>query len=212
MRSRSSLFAIGLLASLLAGCLGETSTPSAGGSTDVPSASAPASPDGSPSSSGTPSGSEGADPTDDLGAFTCDLPIHVDATIARANIADIRVGTHDGYDRLVFEFIGGLPEVSLDRAAPPFTHDASGEPITVEGSSFLRLTMRGGTRQTEEGTSSYEGPTDFDTGFPSLVHVALGGDFEGQSTYYLGLAAESCVRVTAITDEGAPRLVVDIEQ
>ena len=58
--------------------------------------------------------------------------------MARANIADVRVATHDGYDRVVFEFTDGLPEVFLERAEPPFTHDASGAPIDVEGTSFLR--------------------------------------------------------------------------
>ena len=62
-------------------------------------------------------------------------------------------------------------------------------PLDVSGSSFLRLTMRGGTKQTEDGTSSYDGPTDFDPGFPALVDLVEGGDFEAQSTWYLGLSA-----------------------
>ena len=73
--------------------------------------------------------------------------------------------------------------------------------------------MRGGTKQTEDGTSSYDGPTDFDTGIPALVHLVEGGDFEAQSTWYLGLAAESCVpRQPPLTDDGssAPSLI-DIE-
>ena len=130
---------------------------------------------------------------------------------ARAQIVDVRVGTHADYDRVVFEFADGLPEISLDRATPPFTQDASGLPIDVEGTSFLRLTMRGGTKQTEDGTSSYDGPTDFDPGFPMLVDLAEGGDFEAQSTWYLGLNGEACPRVTLLTEDGAPRLVIDVE-
>ena len=37
------------------------------------------------------------------------------------------------------------------------------------------------------------------------------GDFEAQSTWYFGLAAESCVRVLTLTDDGTARLVIDIE-
>jgi hypothetical protein len=150
-------------------------------------------------------------PSEELGAFSCELPIVEAATTPRANITDVRAGTHDGYDRVVFEFAQGLPEFSLDRATPPFTQDATGAPIVVEGSSFLRLTMRGGTKQTEEGTSSYDGPTDFDPGFPTLVDLVEGGDFEAQSTWYLGLSTEACVRVILLTDDGAPRLVIDVE-
>jgi hypothetical protein len=134
-----------------------------------------------------------------------------DATVARAQIVDVRVGTHADHDRVVFEFADGLPEFTLDRAAPPFAEDASGLPLQVEGSSFLRLTMRGGTKQTEDGTSSYDGPTDFDPGFPMLLDLIEGGDFEAQSTWYLGLSADACVRVMQLVGEGgSPRLVIDV--
>ncbi len=146
--------------------------------------------------------------------FTCDLPIHLDATTAIANITDVRVATHDGFDRVVFEFADGLPEVLLERASPPFTHDASGEPIDVGGSSFLRLTLIGGTKQMPDGSSSYEGPRDFSTAFPTLVHLIEGGDFEARSTWYLGLGSEACVNVFTLDAEGGsgPRLVIDLEQ
>lgn len=206
------LLPLSAIAILLAGCFGSAASPSASATT--PSASQPAT-----ASAGQPSPSagesEGASvepiPSEDLGPFTCDLPIHVDATTARANITDVRVGTHADYDRVVFEFTDGLPEASLERAEPPFTQDASGAPIDVEGSSFLRLIMRGGTKQTEEGTSSYDGPLDFDPGFATLVDLIEGGDFEAQSTWYLGLTSDACVRVITLTDDGPPRLVIDVE-
>jgi len=213
MRHPRRLAALGPVALLLAGCIGGSpADPSA-------TASAPASiptidPGASASGPGVPTPEPTAEPvpSDDLGSFSCDLPVVDDATIARAQITDVRVGTHADYDRVVFEFADGLPEMTLDRAAPPFTGDASGLPIEVDGTSFLRLTMRGGTKQTEDNTSSYEGPTDFDPGFPMLVDLTEGGDFEAQSTWYLGLEAEACVRVMQLVGEGGPaRLVIDVE-
>lgn len=188
----------------LTACLGGTTSPSA---SVAPSASAPgaSSAPASVAASAAPSAS-----AEDLGPFSCELPIHVDATVPRANIVDVRVGTHDGYDRAVVEFVGGLPEVFVERATPPFVQDGSGNPLDVEGTSFLRVTLRGGTKQTDEGTSSYEGPRDFSTEFPMLVHFIEGGDFEAQSTWYVGLAEEACVRVLAL-DEEEPRLVIDVE-
>jgi hypothetical protein len=200
---RRSLAAFALIALVVAACSSPAATTTAGASS-------------SPGQTLTPIGSAAATedpiPSDELGAFSCDLPIHEDATVARANITDVRTGTHDGYDRVVFEFAGGIPEASLERAEPPFTQDASGAPIEVQGESFLRLLLRGGTKQTDEGTSSYDGPTEFETGYPALVHLIEGGDFEAQSTWYFGLAAESCVRVLTLTDDGTARLVIDIEQ
>jgi hypothetical protein len=206
MRNPHRLAAIALIGLVATACTSPSSSP-----TEVANPR--------PEPTGTPVASEGGDgspaptpepiPSDELEPFTCDPPIHVDQTVARANITDVRIGTHDGYDRVVFEFAGGLPEASLERAEPPFTHDASGEPIDVAGESFLRLIMRGGTKQVDDGTSSYGGPTDFDPGHPALIDLVEGGDFEAQSTWYFGLDTESCVRV--LTLDGEPRIVIDIE-
>jgi hypothetical protein len=202
MHSFRRLVPLGMLAVLVAAC----STPSAAS----PTASASATPGSSATAAASGTGGAEQTPSTEPGDFTCDLPIHEQATVGETtNIVDVRVGTHDGFDRVVFEFTDGTPEISLDRATPPFTQDASGAPIDVEGESFLRLVMRGGTKQTEDGTSSYDGSRDFDPGFPALVDLIEGGDFEAQSTWYLGLTAESCVSVTLLEDE--PRLVIDIQ-
>lgn len=168
--------------------------------------------EGSPSddpSEEAPSASADAIPSDELGEFTCELPVVEDPSVAIANIVDVRVGNHEGFDRVVFEFEQGTPELTLSRAEPPFTADGSGFPVEVDGSSFLALVMRGGTKQTDEGTSSYDGPTEFTDDGPALVQLVEGGDFERQSTWYFGLAAEDCVRVLLLDDPH--RLVIDIE-
>jgi hypothetical protein len=203
MRLHRSPGALAIVGFLLAACVGETTAPSntSGASSTIPASTA--------AGESAPASVEPI-PSEALGAFSCDLPVVEDATVARALITDVRVGTHADYDRVVFEFADGLPEITLDRATPPFTHDASGLPVEVTGSSFLRLTMRGGTKQTLENTSSYDGPTDFDPEFLTLVDLVEGGDFEAQSTWYLGLAGDACVRVLQLTDD-APRLVIDVE-
>jgi hypothetical protein len=204
MRHLHRVLALGLIGLVAVGCSSPTATAAPSAEPTLAAASSASQPATTDSREPVPS--------EALEDFTCDeLPIHEDATVARANIVDVRMATHDGFDRVVFEFVDGLPEVTLDRAEPPFTHDASGAPLTVEGTSFLRLTMRGGTKQTDEGTSSYDGPTEFDPELPTLVDLVEGGDFEAQSTWYLGLSAEACVRVMALTDDGAPRLVIDVE-
>ena len=153
--------------------------------------------------------SEEAIPSGDLGEFTCDLPVVEDPSVGIANIVDVRIGSHEGFDRVVFEFEQGTPELTLSRAEPPFSADGSGMPIEVDGDSFLALVMRGGTKQTDEGTSSYDGPTEFTDAGPGLVHLVEGGDFERQSTWYFGLADEDCVRILLLEDPY--RLVIDIE-
>lgn len=200
---RTALLLVTVLA--LAACTG--ADPSAGESQGVPASTRTSSDASVPAS--TQASSLEPVPSDELGPFTCDLPIVEDPTVAIANLVDVRYATHPDYDRVVFEFAQGIPELTLDAASPPFAADGSGLPIAVDGDSFLRLTMRGGTRQTDEGTSSYDGPTNFDPGSPTLVDLVQGGDFERQSTWYLGLSAESCARVVLL--DGPPRLVIDVE-
>jgi hypothetical protein len=188
--------------------------PSIGGPSASPSASASPSQAASESPSASPSASSSAAPipSEDLGAFTCELPIVEAATVwPPANIADVRVGTHDGYDRAVWEFVQGLPEYQLERINPPFLHDPTGEPVEVAGTSFLRLIMRGGTRETIDHTSSWDGPRAFHPDFATLVDLVEGGDFEAQSTWYFGLTEEECVRILTLNDDGSARLVIDIE-
>ena len=213
MRSPLRIILVTLVLVTVAACSSPAATAPAS-TTAEPSTSAPASPAPSSSESPEESGAPTTEPipSDELGPFTCDLPIHVDATTGRALVNDVRIGEHDGYDRVVFEFRDGLPEASLERDEPPFTEDASGRPLEVRGDSFLRLVMRGGTKQQVDGTSSYDGSTDFDVDQPALVHLIEGGDFEAQSTWYFGLNEESCVRVLTLEDDGSARLVIDIEQ
>jgi len=196
-----------LLASLLilVACEAAT-TPSAS-----PSASASAdAPSGSEEPAGTPVTSIDPAPTDELEPFSCELPVVEAATEPPpVNIVDVRVGSHDDYDRVVFEFDSGIPEFTVDQAEPPFTEDGSGFPIDVEGESFMVLVMRGGTKQTDTGESSYDGPTDFDPGLDRLVDLVEGGDFEAQSTWYFGLTGDACTRVFTLSEPD--RLVIDIE-
>jgi hypothetical protein len=198
----------------LTACTSNTDgTPSA---SEQPSAPASEEPEPSQPSTDAPSAPPASEepslepiPSDELGEFTCDLPIVEDPSVAIANIVDVRIGSHEGFDRVVFEFDQGTPELTLSRAEPPFTADGSGLAIEVDGSSFLALVMRGGTKQTDEGTSSYDGPTEFIDDAPGLVHLVEGGDFERQSTWYFGLSDEDCVRVMLLDDPY--RLVIDIE-
>jgi hypothetical protein len=183
----------------------DASSPAA--SSAPPSASAPAA---SEAATTAPTPTAEAIPSDELGGFTCELPITEAATAAGiTNYTDVRVGTHDGYDRLVIEFTDGTPALTLQADEPPYEQDASGLPLDVEGERVLRLTLPNGTAAGESEQPTYDGPLNFDPGFPVLVDVVHGGDFEAQTTWFIGLAKESCVRVTLLTDPD--RIVIDVE-
>jgi len=204
--------ALTLIALLVAaGCTAASPSP---GSAE-PSASASVAASNSPSTpvsvapSATSSEEPSDEPTESLLPFACTPTVGIPSTTARAQITDVRFAEHDGYDRIVFEFTGGIPETLIEAVLPPFFEDASGLPLTVNGTAFLRVTMHGASRVDPDGVVTYSGPTEFEPGLPQLVHLVEGGDFEAVSTWYLGLDGGGCLRVLTLT--GPSRLVIDIE-
>lgn len=190
--------------------------PAAGGSAS-PSISSPPSGSASPSvaqpsesAAETPTTTPTAKATDDLGAFSCDLPIRGAGNVARAQITDVRVGTHAGYDRVVVEFDAGIPPYTLDEVNPPLLADPSGMEMHVEGSAFWSLVLQGGTRVNLDGSMSYSGRTDFTPDFPALAELVEAGDFEAVSSWFIGLHESTCARVLTLAHPA--RLVIDIQQ
>jgi len=120
-----------------------------------------------------------------------------------ATLTNIRPGSHagDGYDRVVFDFNGGIPSWDLTRQeSPTFTHDASGQPVTLDGSAGLKLVLR--LADVAGGVAS-----DLTPRFTSIREVAQLGNFEHQLTYGIGLSSSQCVRVLQLSNS---RLVVDV--
>jgi hypothetical protein len=200
-RRLSALLVVGLVI-LLAACRGTGL-----GVADTPSPSAAASDEVTESAAASASDQPSAAPSGQIGPFSCAFPTTGTATVARAQLVKVRVGTHAGYDRVVFEFADGVPAFTLDEAAPPLTEDASGRKLDVDGNAFWQLIMRDASRTDLDGMTMLT-KTDFTPNFPKLVELIEGGDFEAVSTWYVGLDAESCVRVMTLQDP--PRLVFDI--
>jgi len=219
-RRRSAVIAV-MAAAILGGCTSASSpaastaslepSPTPGVASTEPTASAtPTAAEPTVSLTASPSESASAEPSADLPGFACSPSTGLAATTPRATITDVRIGTHDGYDRVVFEFDSGIPTVTVAAALPPFYEDASGLPVVVIGTAFLRVTMTGASAATPDGVVAYDGPYSFTPGFPRLAHLVQAGDFEAVSTWYIGLNGGACLRV--LTLDNPSRLVIDVEQ
>jgi hypothetical protein len=219
MSSRRSAFPLLIAISLLAAACSSPSasvSPSPSTIQATVSAEASASEPTSPSDEASPSESAAPEPSDDeLGAFSCDLPVDNSGTAAHAQITDVRVGSHPDYDRIVFEFVaeGGadaIPPFSIEASEPPFLQDGSGMPIEVSGDEFLTIHLFGGTKVSPTGGITYDGPTDFTEEMPRLDQLTESGDFEAVSTWIAGMhASDGCYRVTTL--DSPSRLVIDLE-
>jgi len=132
------------------------------------------------------------------------------------NLRDVRVGAHDGYDRIVFEFAPpkpnagghrGIPAYEIRQARPPFAQDPSDLPLDVVGDSFVHLVMQGATGYDFDGNPTYTGPRVLTPGFGTLAQAVQGGDFEATLTWVFGLSRPTCWQVQELSNPD--RLVVD---
>ena len=108
-----------------------------------------------------------------------------------ATLTNIRAAAHagDGYDRVVFDFNGGIPSWDLARQeSASFVRDASGQNVTLEGNAGLKLILRG-----TDVTGSVS--SDLQPRFTSIREIAQIGNFEHQLTYAIGLSSSQCIRV-----------------
>jgi hypothetical protein len=209
--SRPAFGALGLIAMVaLSACTAGGASPSSAGpsSSAIDSAGFEPSISASQLASAEPS-AKPSEPTESLPPFACTPSASVASTTDRAQITDVRVGTHVGYDRVVFEFAAGIPDAVIEGVLPPFYADPSGLELQVAGTAFLRVTMHGASKMSPGGSVTYSGSTTFEPGFNRLVELIEGGDFEAVSTWYLGLEGAGCYRVLTLTDPS--RMVIDIE-
>ena len=140
------------------------------------------------------------------GSYTCSFPVTLAGTAAGPSQAvptAVRIGKHGDYDRIVFEYSGTvLPALEISAVTPPFTHDPSGLPLTVAGTSFLRIRLEG----VKSGVSLR---TNYLVSFPALTQVKEQGDFEAIQSWITGLTRPGCVHVSVLS---APaRIVIDLQ-
>ena len=127
---------------------------------------------------------------------------------------DVRTGTHDCYERFVIElqssggptssaFPGLLGPVRGRARHAPAEGRAGGDP----GDAALLVSMGSPMRTADDG--GYQGPTDVTPNGDTVIReYRLVEDFEGQSTWAIGLDRQRSFTVTVL--DGPPRLVVDI--
>jgi hypothetical protein len=207
MRSRTRL-APPLLAAVLAGsallsgCGGDEPTDSAS-ATSTPVASGAAEPGG-------------VDGTDDDGAAAAsDFPGDAEPDTAEASagarltVSDIRIGRHDGFDRVVFE-VGGEGAPGWDvRYVDAAGSQGSGEPIDPAGEAILQVTLTGMGYPYDTGVEEWSssGPVTGD-GTRTVTELVWDATFEGTSVAFVGTTGEAPFRVYLL--EGPTRLVVEV--
>jgi hypothetical protein len=119
----------------------------------------------------------------------------------------IRAAHHPGYDRLVFEFRGGLPASRQARYVHAVTADGSGRPVRLLGRAFLAIRFTPAVGHDDAGHGTF-GPARRAPNLPNLRQVATAGDFEAVLSFGAGLRSRASFRAFALVSPS--RVVIDI--
>ncbi len=224
-RSTGSLLVLTVTALLgLAACTQGGGTPDGSSSAASPSASTPAP---SPTTDETPTtgpsplatgtsepGSTDGDGGTDTPAFPADTSPDTGEMTGEPSadeigtLTDLRVGAHDGYDRVVFEFTGPATPGWDVRYVPEAIGDPSGLPVDVPGDAVLEVTLF--SVMVPQGDEAYQGPSILRAaGTTAVTEVNWNSLFEGYLQAFIGVSgSEHPFRAFALTDPA--RVVVDI--
>jgi hypothetical protein len=123
---------------------------------------------------------------------------------AGAVLVQVRTGRHDGFDRVVFEFRGGLPGYQA-RYVEKVT-SASGARVSLRGEAFLLLAFDG-ARASEPGGGATFTLADPRPGYDSVKQVRLVDDGGGRVRFGVGLAAVAGYKVSELPPD---RIYVDV--
>jgi hypothetical protein len=121
-------------------------------------------------------------------------------------LTDVRAGRHTGFDRVVFEFSGPVPEHRIGYVKQ-LVQDGSGKPVSVAGTADLEVVFRGANAHEDDGTPTIS-PRRYSTGLPAVKEIAQIGDFEAVVTYGIGVDRKRPIKVSTLSNPS--RLVIDV--
>jgi hypothetical protein len=203
------LIAAALAGSLLAGCTGDDETAASSTTSSAPTTVASGS-----GASAEPAAQE-ADAETDEGTDAPPFPADASADTqdaspsAMVTVRDIRIGRHDGFDRIVFE-VGGAGTPGWDvRYVEAATSQGSGDSVAVAGGAILRVTITGAGYPDDTGVAEFVSRDPLTAaGTEEVQEVVFDGTYEGTTVAFAGTRARAPFRVFAL--QNPARVVVDV--
>lgn len=124
----------------------------------------------------------------------------------RLMVSGVRVGSHPGFDRVVFDLVGqGHPGWYVRYTTTP-AQQGSGHPVPYRGATALQVGIEGTPYPFELGMDFPDHGTV--TGSGNVTEVIFSSLYEGRTEFVIGVADELPYSVTVL--EQPPRLIVDI--
>jgi hypothetical protein len=115
-------------------------------------------------------------------------------------LAAVRVGAHEGFDRIVFEFDAGVPGYAVKYVDRPITEDGSGATVAIEGGAVLSVRFESASAH-DVTTTRIKGPGG------AIAEAVRTGDFEAVVNWAVGVRRKAPFH--AYVSEGN-KLVIDV--
>jgi hypothetical protein len=122
-------------------------------------------------------------------------------------LVGIRAAHHPTFDRIVFDFDGGLPATREAAYVPELIGDPSGLPVPVAGRAILQV--RFAQADSHDAGGNATAPDRIAFALPNVVTAVRSGDFEAVVTYGIGLASRQPFRLSTLTNPD--RIVIDVD-
>ncbi|WP_045879410.1 hypothetical protein [Pseudofrankia sp. DC12] len=201
--ARAALPVLALVAAVLAGC--------SSGGTPVPTTPATSSgaPTATPSQVATPQPSPSEAQAPSAPAWPSGPTSRIRSTTPPPELVNVTAG-HDvvnelSFDRVVFEFTGGLPGYTAQYVNQVLT-PGQGTAMALAGQAFFQIVLTPAAAHDASGQPTVTSPID-GGGLPAIRQIALAGDFEGYVHFGIGLSGVAGYRVTELAKPD--RLVFD---
>lgn len=195
-----------MVAALLSGCAGGEATTAASSTTSTPEVSA-----GATESQAASEAETVDDGSTDVPSFPGDAEPDTAEASANANVtvSDIRVGAHDGFDRVVFE-VGGDGTPGWDvQYVDEATSQGMGDAVEVAGDAVLQVTLTGAGYPYDTGVEEYSAAAPLSAPNTAVVtEVVFDATYEGTTVAFVGTRARAPFRVYLL--EGPARVVVEV--
>ena len=124
-----------------------------------------------------------------------------------ALLVNVRVGGHNTFDRVVFDFDGSLPGHRVEYV-DQVVQDGSGEPVPLRGRAFLQAVMAPAAAHDDHGAPTFPGPLPSLSNLAALRDLADAGDFEGVLTWGIGVAVRTEFRTLRLSNPS--RIAIDV--
>lgn len=120
-------------------------------------------------------------------------------------LVSVRASHHPGFDRIVYQFEGGLPSSHRVRYVDRLIADGSGLPVRIAGRAILSVRFAPAQAHDARGMTV---PRRMAFALPNIMTTVRAGDFEAVTTYGIGLAKKTAFDV--FTLDNPSRVVIDI--